>query len=40
MLLAEMRAGLFQRPQTEESLWRKRKRAQEYIDAVQPSLIA
>jgi len=40
MLLAELRAGLFQRPQTEESYYRKRKRAQEEFAAVQPSLIS
>jgi putative transposase len=39
MLLAQLRACLFQRPRTEESYYRKRKRRQEYIAAVQPSLI-
>jgi putative transposase len=40
MLLAQLRAGLFQRPRTEESYYRKRKRAQEELAAVQPSLIS
>lgn len=40
MMLAQLRAGLFQRPQTEESYYRKRKRAAEERAAVQPSLIS
>jgi len=39
MLLAELRACLFQRPRTEESYWRRRKREEEYFNAVQPALI-
>lgn len=39
MLLAQLRHSLFQRPHTEESWWRRRRRQLEYIAAVQPSLI-
>lgn len=39
MLLAELRACLFQRPHTEESYWRKRRRQQAEFAAVQPALI-
>lgn len=39
MLLAQLRHSLFQRPQTEESYWRRRKRQQRYINSVQPSLL-
>ena len=40
MLVAEFRSGPFQRPQTEESYYRKRKRHQDELAAVQPSLIS
>jgi putative transposase len=39
MLLAQVRACLFQRPRTEESYWRRRKQAEEYFASVQPPLI-
>jgi IS4 transposase len=39
MLLAELRHSLFQRPRIEESYWRRRRRRQAYIAAVQPSLL-
>jgi hypothetical protein len=39
MLLAQLRHSLFQRPHTEESWWRRRRRQLEYIAAVQPSLL-
>lgn len=39
MLLAQLRHGLFQRPRTEQSLWRKRRAAQAYIASVQPNLL-
>jgi putative transposase len=38
MLLAQLRAGLFQRPQTEQSYWRRRRAQQARIAAVQPPL--
>ena len=38
MLLAQLRACLFQRPQTEQSYWRRRRARQARIAAVQPSL--
>ena len=38
MLLAELRGGLFQRPQTEQSYWRRRRAKQVLIAAVQPPL--
>ena len=38
MLLAELRACLFQRPRTEQSYWRRRRAAQARIAAVQPQL--
>lgn len=39
MLLAQLRQGLFQRPRTEQSVWRRRRAAQAYIDSVQPNLL-
>ena len=38
MTLAELRGGLFHRPQTEESRWRRRRQQQAYIESVQPGL--
>ena len=38
MLLAELRAGLFQRPRTERSRWKRQKKRDEFIRAVQPGL--
>jgi putative transposase len=38
MMLAEIRSGLFHRPQTEESYWRKQRAQQAFIHAAQPSL--
>lgn len=39
MLLAELRPTLFQRPQTEESTWRRQRKRADYIAAVQRPLI-
>jgi len=39
MLLAQLRHNLFQRPRTEETYWRRRKRRQLYIESVQPALL-
>jgi putative transposase len=38
MLLAELRACLFQRPRIEQSYWRRRRSRQAFIAAVQPEL--
>ena len=38
MLLAEVRHGLFQRPRTDESYCRRRRKLREHLAAVQPSL--
>jgi len=38
-LLAKLRHALFQRPRTEESYWRRRRRLIEFIAAVQPPLL-
>ena len=38
MLLAELRAGLFQRPATDQSWWQRRTRRMQQIAAVQPEL--
>jgi hypothetical protein len=38
MLLAQLRACLFQRPQTEQSYWRRRRAEQARIAAIQPQL--
>ena len=38
MLLAQLRACLFQRPRTEQSYWRRRRAQQARIAAVQPQL--
>lgn len=40
MTLAEMRAGPFHRPQTEESRWRRQQEQRAYINTVQPGLFA
>jgi putative transposase len=39
MLLAQLRHGLFQRPQTEESWWRRRKALHRHIAETQPCLL-
>ena len=39
MLLSQLRQTLFQRPRSEESYWRKRKRRMQFIAAVQPLLL-
>jgi IS4 transposase len=39
MLLTRLRQTLFQRPRTEESWWRKRRRHMQFIASVQPSLL-
>jgi len=39
MLLAQLRASLFQRPQTEQSYWRRRRALSQHIAAVQPQLL-
>ena len=38
MLLAQLRAALFQRPATDQSCWHRRRTRQAYIAAVQPQL--
>lgn len=38
MALAELRAGLFHRPQAEHSRWRRQREHCTYVDAVQPGL--
>lgn len=38
MTVAELRAGLFHRPQTEESRWRRQRQRRAYIESVQPCL--
>ena len=39
MLLSQLRSSLFQRPQTEESYWRRRQALAAHIAAVQPQLL-
>ncbi|TFZ03878.1 IS4 family transposase [Ramlibacter humi] len=39
MLLAQLRSGLFQRPQTDNSYWRRRQLLREHIACVQGSLL-
>ena len=38
MLLAELRAGLFQRPHTEQSRWKRQKKHDELVRSLQPGL--
>jgi putative transposase len=38
MLLAELRAGLFQRPRTEQSRWKRQKKRDEFFRSLQPGL--
>lgn len=38
MLLAELRAGLFERPRTEQSRWKRQKKHDELVRFVQPGL--
>lgn len=38
MLLAELRHSLFQRPRTDESYWKRRRKLREHIATVQPDL--
>jgi IS4 transposase len=38
MLLAELRAGLFERPRTEQSRWKRQKKRDEFVRSVQPEL--
>jgi hypothetical protein len=38
MLLAELRAGLFERPRTAWSRWRRQKQQDEFVRFVQPGL--
>lgn len=39
MLLAQLRHGLFQRPRTEQSWWRRRRAQLDHLAAVQPNLL-
>jgi putative transposase len=38
MLLAELRAALFERPRTEQSRWKRQKKRDEFVRSVQPGL--
>jgi len=38
MLLAELRAALFERPRTEQSRWKRQKKRDEFLRSVQPGL--